>query len=425
MNRIGVFAPLRERNFRRYAAARIVNMSGTTMAGVALAFAVLDEDDSSVALGQVLAAHSIPMVVLLLVGGVVADRFGRARVMRVGNTGAGLAQGTLALLVISGNVEHWHFLVLAAVSGTLAAATFPAMAAVLPQLVPREQLQQANVLMSMARGSLVVLGPTLAAALVVTVGPGWALAVDASAWLVSAAILTGVRVPVPDPTERSGFIGELREGWSLFRGTTWLWVIVLAFGAMNFIHAGAWFTLGPPLAKDTIGEGGWGLVLSAEGIGVLAMTAVMARFRLERPLMIGMLGTLAFALPLVLLGVGAQVTVLMAAAFLAGAGFELFGLAWNLAMQENIEDRMLSRAYSYDALGSYAAIPLGQLGFGVLGGVADASTVMVCCRSRVWADRSLHPPQPVGAQPAPRRSRAGRGRHQPRVRRVMRHCPGA
>ena len=110
---------------------------------------------------------------------------------------------------------------------------------------------------------------------------------------------------------------------------------------------------------------------------MLAMTVVMARFRLERPLMIGMLGTLTFTLPLVLLGLGAQVTVLMAAAFVAGAGFELFGLAWNLAMQENIEDRMLSRAYSYDALGSYAAIPLGQLGFGVLGGVADVSTVMI------------------------------------------------
>ena len=377
MTRVGVFAPLRERNFRRYAAARIVNMSGTTMAGVALAFAVLDERDSSFALGQVLAAHSVPLVVFLLVGGVVADRIGRARVMRVCNTGAGLAQGLLALLVLTGNVEHWHFLVLAAVSGTLAAATFPAMAAVLPQLVPREQLQQANVLMSMARGALTVLGPTVAAVLVVTVGPGWALAVDAAAWLASAAILTGVRVPVPDPEERAGFVGELREGWSLFRGTTWLWVIVLAFGGLNFIHAGAWFTLGPPLAKDTIGEDGWGLVLSAEGLGLVAMTLVMARFRLERPLLIGMLGTAAFTLPLLLLGAGAQLALLMAAAFVAGAGLELFGLAWNLAMQENIEDRLLSRAYSYDALGSYAAIPFGQLGFGVLGGYADASTLML------------------------------------------------
>jgi hypothetical protein len=231
--------------------------------------------------------------------------------------------------------------------------------------------------MSMARATLTILGPTVAAGLVVTVGPGWALAVDASAWLVSAAILTGVRVPVPPAEERTGFVSELREGWSLFRGTTWLWVIVLAFSALNFIHMGAWFTLGPVLAKDTIGEDGWGLVLSAEGVGLLAMTLVMARFRLERPLLTGMLGTAAFTLPLLMLGGGAPLALVMASAFVAGAGFELFGLAWNLAMQENIEDRMLSRAYSYDALGSYVAIPLGQLGFGALGGVVDISTLMV------------------------------------------------
>jgi hypothetical protein len=377
VTRVGVLAPLREVNFRRYAAARVVNMAGTTMASVALAFAVLDESDSSIALGQVLAAHSIPLVVFLLLGGVVADRFGRARVMRVCNTGAGLAQGLLAMLVVSGEVEHWHFLVLAAVSGTLAAATFPAMQAVLPQLVPREQLQQANVLMSMARGSLAVLGPTLAAALVVTVGPGWALAVDAGAWLLSAAILTGVRVPQPATGEQASMMADLREGWTLFRGTTWLWVVVLAFGALNCIHSGAWFTLGPARAKDTIGEGGWGLVLSAEAVGLLAMTAVLARLRLERPLVTGMVGVAAFTLPLVAFGAAPQLVLLMTAAFVAGAGTELFGLAWNLAMQENIEDRLLSRAYSYDALGSFVAIPVGQLGFGLLGGVVAPATLML------------------------------------------------
>ncbi len=377
VTRNGVLGPLREVNFRRYAAARVVNLAGTTMASVALAFAVLDETDSSLALGQVLAAHSIPLVVFLLVGGVVADRVGRARVMRVGNTGAGLAQGTLAVLVVSGSVEHWHFLVLAAVSGTLAAATFPAMSAVLPQLVPREQLQQANVLMSMARGSLAVLGPSIAAVLVVTVGPGYALAVDAVAWLVSAAILTGVRVPAPSAESRSGFVEELREGWVLFRSTTWLWVVVLAFFLLNFIHAGAWFTLGPPRAKDTIGEGGWGLVLSAEAVGLLAMTLVMARVRLERPLLVGMLGVSTFALPLLALGAAPVLALLVVGAFLAGAGMELFGLGWNLAMQEHIDDRMLSRAFSYDSLGSFAAIPAGLLGFGLLGGAVDTATLIV------------------------------------------------
>ena len=115
----------------------------------------------------------------------------------------------------------------------------------------------------------------------------------------------------------------------------------------------------------------------------------------------------------------------MAAAFVAGAGFELFGLAWNLAMQENIEDRMLSRAYSYDALGSYAAIPLGQLGFGVLGGVVDISDRDDRRRPRLCRDR----PRPLLSPSVRSLRRPGqepsRGRLQPRGRRVMRHCPGA
>lgn len=374
---MSTWAPLRERNFRWYAGARLVNTAGTTMASVALAFAVLDVDDSPAALGKVLAAHSIPLVVFLLLGGVVADRFGRARVMRVCNTGAGLSQGTLAVLVLSGHAQLWQFVVLAAVNGMLAAATFPAMASVLPQLVPREMLQQANVLMSMVRGSLTVLGPSVAAGLVVTAGPGWALAVDAATWLASAALLMRVHVPAAPLDERAGVIADLREGWMMFRSTTWLWVVVLAFGLLNAIHAGAWFTLGPPRALETVGEGGWGLTLSAEAVGLLAMTAVMSKVRLERPLLLGMIGVSTFALPLLVLGAAPHTAALMAAAFVAGAGMELFGLGWNLAMQEHVDERMLSRAYSYDALGSFVAIPIGQIGFGLLGATLDTSRVIV------------------------------------------------
>jgi hypothetical protein len=161
---------------------------------------------------------------------------------------------------------------------------------------------------------------------------------------------------------------ELREGWTVFRTTTWLWVVVLAFGALNAIHSGAISTLGPVLAKQSdIGERGWGLILSAEAVGLLAMTLVMTRVRLERPLLFGMVGIGALALPMVMLGLHPHVVPVMAVAVLAGAGTEIFNLGWNLAMQENIADDMLSRAYSYDALGSFVAIPVGQLLFGPLG----------------------------------------------------------
>jgi MFS family permease len=362
-------APLREQNFRWYFFSRLVNMVGGTMASVALAFAVLEVSDSPSALGTVLAAMSIPMVVFLLVGGVIADRFGRTLVIQTSNVVSGLCQLGIASLVLSGHAQVWQLACLAAVIGTSSAMSFPALASVLPQLVPREQLQQANVLISMMRGTLTVVGPSVAGILVVTVGPGWALAVDGASYLGAAVLL--LRVKIPAPVRRGdapSMLVELREGWTVFRTTTWLWVVVLAFGALNAIHSGAISTLGPVLAKQSdIGERGWGLILSAEAVGLLAMTLVMTRVRLERPLLFGMVGIGALALPMVMLGLHPHVVPVMAVAVLAGAGTEIFNLGWNLAMQENIADDMLSRAYSYDALGSFVAIPVGQLLFGPLG----------------------------------------------------------
>lgn len=371
-------APLRNRNFAWYYASRFVDTLGSMMAGVALAFAVLGITDSASALGQVLAAHTIPMVVFLLFGGVIADRFPRALVMQVSNLTAALTQGTLAYLVITGQADLWMFIVLAAINGTADAAGFPAMASMVPQLVPREQLQSANALLSLSRGGLTIIGPTLSALLVVTVGAGWGLAANALAWLVSAALLTPVEIPQrPPKAEQTSTFQDLREGWTFFIGTTWLWVVVLAFAFLNAIHTGAWFTLGPAVAKDTIGEQGWGFVLSAESFGLLVMTVVLLRVRLRRPLLTGMLGISLMSVPLVVLGVEPQLVLLVCAAFVAGAGIEVFSIGWSLSMQENIEDDMLSRAYSYDALGSFVAMPVGQLLYGPLGEVFGYRDVLL------------------------------------------------
>ena len=371
-------APLRERNFRWYFASRFVNTLGNMMASVALAFAVLEITDSATALGWVLAAHTAPMVVFLLWGGVIADRFPRTLVLQVSNVASGVTQASIALLVITGTAEIWMIVAISAVHGLVSAMSFPAMASLLPQLVPREELQPANALMSLMRGGLTVLGPTVSALLVVTVGAGWALFADALTWFAAAALLTGVRMPPPDSSgARTGMLVDLREGWVYFRSTTWLWVVVLAFGFLNAIQTGALFTLGPAVAKDTIGEQGWGLVLSAESAGLLVMTIVLLRVPLQRPLLLGMLGISLLGVPMALLGAHPELALLMVAMFVAGMGTEVFSMGWNLAMQENIEDSMLSRAYSYDALGSFVAMPIGQLAYGPMGEAFGYRDVLV------------------------------------------------
>jgi MFS family permease len=373
-------ATLREPNFRFYFCSRLVNGAGSTMAGIALAFAVLEVSDSPTALGVVLAAESIPLVLFLLVGGVIADRFGRTLVLQVCNVMAGLTQLAVAGLVISGAAQLWELVVLSALNGTAMAISFPALASVMPQLVPRDQLQPANVLMSMQRGTLNVLGPTVGGVLVVTVGAGWAVAVDGVTYLAAAALLLLVKIPPPPPrAERVSMVDELREGWRYFRATTWLWVVVLAFGVLNALHS-AFNTLGPVLAvRTSIGEAGWGLVLSAGAAGLLLTTLVMLRFTLRRPLLWGMLGCTLYGVPMVVLGVHPHVVAGMIAVFIGGAGIEVFSLGWSLAMQEHVPDDMLSRAYSYDALGSFVAIPVGQLAVGPIGAAVGVRETLVVC----------------------------------------------
>jgi MFS family permease len=339
---------------------------------------VLDLTGSAAALGQVLAAHTVPMVLFLLFGGVVADRLPRALVLQLSNLASGTTQAIVATLLLTGTAELWMIIVLEAVHGLVSAVAMPAMSGMVPQLVPREELQRANALMSMSRGVLTVVGPTAGALLVVSAGSGWALAVDAATWFVAAALLLPVRIPARVREDSQGAIAELREGWDLFRGTTWLWVVVLGFGFLNAIHAGAWFTLGPAIAEETIGKQGWGYVLSAESAGLLLMTAVMLRLPLRRPLFYGMIGCSLMGVPIFMLGAYPELALLMVAAFVAGAGIEVFGMGWNLAMQEHIDEAQLSRAYSYDALGSFVAMPVGQLVYGPLGDTFGFAKVLTC-----------------------------------------------
>lgn len=158
-----------------------------------------------------------------------------------------------------------------------------------------------------------------------------------------------------------------------------MWVIVLAFMVMNAIHIGAWGVVGPYIAKndERLGIAGWGWVVSAEGVGILLMTLVLMWFPLKRPLRYGMIGMAAFAIPLTVLGVHPAVVLLAIAAFLAGAGAEVFSTGWNLAMMENIPGDKLSRVSSYDMLGSFVVMPIGTLVYGWLITRSDVETVLV------------------------------------------------
>lgn len=370
---------LAQRDFRLLLVGRTVSLLGTGLAGIALTFAALDLGGSATELGVVLAARSLPMVVFLLFGGVVADRFPRHRVLVVSNVISAASQAAAAVLLLTGAGSILALVPLVAVNGAASAFTFPASAGLLPQTVPAALLQPANVVFRMSSQAAMFGGASLGGVLVATAGSGWGLAGDAASFAVAAACFGAIRTTGGPPAVRSNVLAELREGWSAFRSRTWLWVVVVAFGIINALHAAGWFTLGPTVADHTFGRPGWGFVLAAETAGTVLAGVLLLRLRFRRPLLVGMLGVLAWSPLMLALAAEPPVLVLVGASFVAGASIELFGLGWDLSMQQHVPPHLLSRVYAYDALGSLVAIPLGQLLAGPAAALFGTREALVLC----------------------------------------------
>ena len=237
---------------------------------------------------------------------------------------------------------------------------FPAASGIVPQTVPRSMLQSANAVLRLGQNSSWIVGAALGGLVVAATSPAIGVAVDAATFFLAAFFIGLIRLPRELRMEASNFFAELAEGWREFRSRIWLWVIVLQFGFVNAIEQGTQSVLGPAIAKDHFGgAAGWGLVVTAQSLGLLVGGFLLLRVRPSRLLLTATLGMfltipflLALAGPLPLIAV-------IALAALAGVGVEIFGIMWDTTMQQEIPAEKLSRVYSYDALGSWVLIPLG------------------------------------------------------------------
>lgn len=363
-------APLRRRDFRLLFVGRVVSFAGSAMAPVALAFAVLGLGGSATDLGLVLMVSSLPQVVFILAGGVIADRFPRQLLMVGSNVVSGLAQAAGAVLLLTGEAQIWQLGVVAVVRAIASSFFFPASQGIIPQTVAVDEIQQANALLRLALNTTNIGGAALGGIVVAFAGPGWAIAFDALTYFASAAALLPIRVRAPARAASKGFSHELAEGWREFRARRWLWIVVLGFAFANSAAAAGTNVLGPVVARESLGGAKvWGLILAAEGIGLVAGGLVALRLRPSRPLLVGVAAIVLLAPPLALLAIGAPWPAVAVGTFAAGIGVELFSVFWDLSVQGHVPNEQLSRVYSWDALGSWVLIPLG---FGLVGPLSDA-----------------------------------------------------
>jgi predicted MFS family arabinose efflux permease len=374
-----VVQALRHVDFRRLWLGQTASVIGDRLVIVALGLFVVQETGSATDLGLVLGAHAAPLVLLLLIGGVWADRLPRTRVIIASDLVRAVLHAVLALLILTGAVEIWHVVVIELGFGTAEAFFRPAYTGLVPQTVPEELVQQANAMSQASWNVAQFVGPALATALVVWVGAGWAFAVDAATFLVSAALVAGVhpRRRGTEP-ERVTLIADLRAGFAEVRSRSWVWVTILVFSVALFTGLAPLFVLGPIVARDLYDDTTvFGLVTAAFGAGAVVGSVVGVRWRPARPMLAAFIGCYPWPVMLGLYGAGVSLWVVAPFAVAAGFGIALFGIWWETALAQRIPPHALSRVSAYDWMGSLALLPIGYLLAGPLAEAAGAQTVVL------------------------------------------------
>jgi len=360
----GRLGALAEPQFRLLWIGQAASAAGDALIFVAVAFAVLQVGGSAADLGIVFAAFTVSNVALVLAGGVWADRLPRQLVMVACDIVRGVAEVTLALLLIGGAAQVWHIALGAAVIGGAGAFFGPASHGLIPQTVSAARLQQANALIGLSRNGTRIFGPPLAGALIAFFGSvGIVFLVDAATFVVSAISLLMLR-PAPRearPAEPQPFFAELASGWREVTARPWILAAICTFAVSN-MAAAPFIILGPIVAEAHLGgAAAWGLILTGGGIGGVIGGVLALRWRPRRPLMAGFTVMGALSLPPLALIAPLPVVLIAASSLLSVMAIELANTWWFTMLQQHVPEHARSRVSSYDWLVSLVFQPLGFL----------------------------------------------------------------
>jgi hypothetical protein len=361
-----------ERQFRLLFGGQALSVVGDRMTAVVLPFAVLSIGGSTTDVGLVAAAGFLPFIVLGLIGGVIADRFERRRIMVASDVVRLMTQLAAGVLLVSGHAQVWQLAALTAVFGAADAFFAPAMGGLMPQTIEQpHHLQPANALRGMSYSTGSIVGPVLGGLLVAAAGEGTALIVDSGTFLVSVLCLLALR---PRVAERAAapepFIADLAGGWREVRARTWVWSFLLAMVIYHVIVLPSIFVLGPVLMKDELdGASSWAVIVTAFGLGSIVSDVVLLKFRPRFALRTAAIGLGVASCQAVIIGSGLPLAAIAAVEFCAAIGVSGFFTLWETSLQEHIPEASISRVTSYDYAASAGMVPLGVI---AAGPVSDA-----------------------------------------------------
>ena len=361
------------RDFALFFVARAVARLGDTMLPVALAAGLLEHGYGAGAVGLAMASTAAAVAGLVVVGGVIADRFSTRRLMIGADLVRLVAQSLAAVLFFAGHVVLWEICAIGVVNGVAGAVFQPGVASTVPRLA--RDVQGANGAIRVAESAAQLAGPAVAGLLVGLASPGGVFAGHAATYAISALCLLLLRLPpLPEDARTSGpgmraFRADLVEGWREFRSRTWLWGVIAVWCVYMIA---VWGPTVPLVATEVVqhqGPGAYGLINSALGAGTVVGGLLALRLRPRRMLRAGALALFAFFGFPATVGAGLGVPAMAAGAAVAGAGMSFWGVMWATSVQTQVPSEVLNRIHAYDVAGSLAMMPVGQA---LAGPAADA-----------------------------------------------------
>ena len=360
---------LREfKGFSSLAFSRFISNVGNGVSPIALAYGVLSLPHATGRdLSIVMAARFVPLLAFMLFGGVIADRFQRNRLVGGSDMLGSFLAATSAISLIAGFSSVWLLALMGGLFGVLNAIWWPAMSGVLPEILPKEKLQEGNAVIGLMTNIGYIIGTLSGGVIVATAGAGWGLLVDAISFFIAGVIVWKLPLIEKLKEKSPGIIHDLIVGWKEFISRSWVIAMVISFALINMAFESMLSVLGPlNFSNPVTGPRQWSYNVAGLSVGMLLGGIWVLKVKMTRPLLITMFLIAVSAVWDFSLAFGLPLWVTIVAGIFSGVSVEVFTVTWSTSLQSHIPEESYSRVNSYDALGSYGIAPLGIIAAGPL-----------------------------------------------------------
>jgi len=353
---------LRHKYVKRLFIGRFISNYGNGMGPIALSFGILGIPNGSAnLLGLVLGTETVLFLIMAPFGGVIADKYGRARMVGLTDMLAGAILLVQVAYFATGNVPIAVLLIVNGSFGILWGIFWPAFSGVIPAVLPEAGWQRGNAINSLVSNGGIILGAASAGFLVSGFGATVALGIDAASFIISGVLIFSFRhlSPAAEVTENT-MIDDLRHGWKVFTSFRWIVIIVMAFSFIVMCWAAAESVLGPIIALEHFdGPKSWSFVITAESAGLIVGALIAIKVKPKYPLRFLMLSSFTITFYIWSLAKPQSLALIAFGAFLFGISLDLWGTLWTTALQRKVPKDSLSRVSSFDAMGSLLFRPVG------------------------------------------------------------------